>query len=623
VWLVVAICLMAGLWLVLGMFERPGAQVAYSRFLELVDQGQVEEVTSEGGRLSGVLRTPIRQKDAFGQEVEVRHFLTYVPAFGDEDLMARLEKAGVQVDARPDSSFPWAMVLFYVLPFVIFLWIGSRVFKRAQSDGNNIFSMGRSRARKYDRETGIRTTFGDVAGNVGAKAELQEIVEFLKRPDRFTRLGGQMPRGVLLLGPPGTGKTLLARAVAGEAGVPFFHISGSDFMEMLVGVGASRVRDLFRDAKRSAPAIIFIDELDSIGRKRGTGLGGGHDEREQTLNQLLSEMDGFEPHHHVVVVAATNRHDVLDPALLRPGRFDRQVTVDLPTRQDREQILELHAKNKPLAPEVDLVDLSRATPGFSGADLANLLNEAALLAARVGHDRIHQEDVEKARDKVTLGMERENLQLDEEQRRVLAYHEAGHAVVAASLPHADPLHKVSIVPRGRAMGATEQLPERDKYVYPREDMLDRIAVMMGGRAAENLVLDTATSGAENDLKRATWLARKMVIDWGMSERLRHMAFQVREDNPFLGEELGMTHREYSEATARLIDDEVRTILREAYERATEALQHYRSGLDRLAEALLREEVVSGERAMTLIGINGRPRPSGGSTAPQDRIFHSR
>jgi cell division protease FtsH len=334
-------------------------------------------------------------------------------------------------------------------------------------------------------------------------------------------------------------------------------------------------------------------------------------------------MDGFESHHHVVVIAATNRHDVLDPALLRPGRFDRQVTVDLPTRQDREQILKLHAKNKPLAPEVDLVDVSRATPGFSGADLANLLNESALLAARAGHDRIYQEDVEKARDKVTLGMERENLQLDDEQRRVLAYHEAGHAVVAASLPHADPLHKVSIVPRGRAMGATEQLPERDKYVYPREDMLDRIAVMMGGRAAENLVLNTATSGAENDLKRATWLARKMVIDWGMSERLRHMAFQVREENPFLGEELGMTHREYSEATARLIDDEVRTILREAYERATEALQAYRTGLDRLAEALLHDEVVSGERAMSLIGINGRPRPASGSTAPQDRIFHSR
>jgi cell division protease FtsH len=599
-WLVVAICLMAALWLVLGTFERPGARLPYSQFLSLVDDGKVENVTVEGDRLLGNLREPIVQKDAFGEQQSVRHFITYVPGIGDPQLLSRLEQHGVQIDAQPETHFPWEGLLFYVLPFVVFIWLGGRLFRRMQSDGSNLFSMGRSRARTYERQDGS-TTFDDVAGNRGAKAELREIVEFLRRPDRFTKLGGQIPRGVLLLGPPGTGKTLLARAVAGEAGVPFFIISGSDFMEMLVGVGASRVRDLFRDAKRSAPSIIFIDELDSIGRKRGTGLGGGHDEREQTLNQLLSEMDGFEPHHHVIVMAATNRPDVLDPALLRPGRFDRQVTVDLPTKLDREEILKIHARNKPLEPGIDFSELARATPGFSGADLANLLNEAALLAARYGHDKITPQDVEKARDKVTLGLERENLQLDEEQRRVLAYHEGGHAVVAAAMPHADPLHKVSIVPRGRAMGATEQLPEREKYVYAREHMLDRLAVMMGGRAAENLVLNTATSGAESDLKRATWLARKMVLDWGMSERLGHMAFQVRDETPFLGEELG-THREFSESTGRLIDEEVRVILREAYDRATEALMRYRAGLDRLAEALLHDEEIGAERALALIGI---------------------
>jgi cell division protease FtsH len=457
--------------------------------------------------------------------------------------------------------------------------------------------MMRSRARLYSK-TKEHTTFDDVAGLQSPKTELKEIIEFLKEPNRFQRLGGEIPRGVLLVGPPGSGKTLLARAVAGEADVPFFSITGSDFMEMFVGVGASRVRDLFETAKKVAPSIVFIDELDSIGRRRGAGLGGGHDEREQTLNQLLSELDGFEPNESVIIMAATNRPDILDPALLRPGRFDRRITVDSPALRDRLKILQIHSLNKPLDEGVELEKIARGTPGFSGADLENLLNEAALLAARKGKDVIQRADLEEARDKVLLGLEREGLSLSKDEIRILAYHEAGHAVLAAILPHADPIHKVTIVPRSKSMGVTQQLPERDKYIYPQEYLLDRLAVMMGGRAAEILVLNTTTSGAEMDLKEATRLARKMVLDWGMSERLGTLSFGEQGQHVFLGEEIGRP-RKFSEQTASLIDEEVKAILDDAYERASSHLQSNRKILDRVAEELMESEEITGEEVIAL------------------------
>ncbi len=415
----------------------------------------------------------------------------------------------------------------------------------------------------------------------------------------MTRLGGNAPNGVLLVGPPGTGKTLLARAAAGEANVPFFSITGSDFMEMFVGVGASRVRSLFEEARQASPCIVFIDELDSIGRRRGAGLGGGHDEREQTLNQLLSELDGFEPTEDVVVMAATNRPDILDPALLRPGRFDRQVIVDLPTTSAREDILQIHARNKPLAADVDLARLARATPGFSGADLENILNEAALLAARRDQEAIRWQDIEDARDKVMMGLVREGLLLTDQELQLLAFHEAGHALVAAILPNADPIHKVTIVPRGRAMGVTQQLPEQEKYIYPREYLVDRLAVILGGRAAEALVLDTTTSGAENDLKEATRLARKMVLDWGMAENFEHIALGGEREQVFLGKEFSQ-RRHYSEATAREADKAIKELLDSAFSLASKTLAEHRPQLKELAETLLDKEVVTGDEVVRIV-----------------------
>jgi cell division protease FtsH len=546
------------------------------------------------------LKEPAEKEIEDSEPVTYTNFITYLPSFGDEELLSQLEGQEVEVETRPGQNFSWWTILLNLLPFALLIGLGYLLFRRTRTQGQGIFSMGRSQAKLYDR-TEEGTTFDDVAGAQGAKTELREIIDFLKGPERFQRLGGEIPKGVLLVGPPGTGKTLLARAVAGEAAVPFFSITGSDFMEMFVGVGASRVRGMFEDAKKAAPSIIFIDELDSIGRRRGAGLGGGHDEREQTLNQLLSELDGFEPNENVIVMAATNRPDILDPALLRPGRFDRRITVDLPTMQARLEILRIHAQNKPLATDVDLKNLARGTPGFSGADLENLLNEAALLAARKDKMLIELEDVEEARDKIMLGLEREGLALTDEECRLLAYHEGGHAVVAAVLPNADPVHKVTIVPRGRAMGVTQQLPKGDKYVYQREYMLDRLAVMMGGRAAEELVLGTATSGAENDLKHATQLARKMVLDWGMGERFRHIALGGEREQVFLGEEIAQ-RREYSETTAREVDEEIKAILEESYERATGTLQEHRNGLDRLADALLDEEEISSEDILEIIGV---------------------
>lgn len=596
-WLLLALALVPWLWGQL--FSDPIQEISYTTFREQVRTGNVVEVTITGDRVNGELNDPIPATES-EQATDDTLFVTHVPTVGENNLLELLEENEVEVNVEPPSDFPWLTILASALPFLLLLGLGYMFLTRMSSQGQGLFSMGKSRAKLYD-EGGEATTFEDVAGVEGAKAELEEVIEFLRNPNKFERLGGEMPKGVLLVGPPGTGKTLLARAVAGEAGVPFFSITGSDFMEMFVGVGASRVRDMFNEAKNHAPSVIFIDELDSIGRRRGAGLGGGHDEREQTLNQLLSELDGFEPSENVIVVAATNRPDILDPALLRPGRFDRRITVDKPTMLNRLEILKIHARNKPLADDVDLARVARGTPGFSGADLENLLNEGALLAARRDKAQIEAEDIEDARDKILMGLERENLDLTEEELRLIAYHEAGHAVVAAVLPNADPIHKVTIVPRGRAMGVTQQLPEREKYIYPREYMLDRMAVMMGGRAAEDIVFGTPTSGAENDLKQVTRVARKMILDWGMSQRLGRVALGGEEDEVFLGEDL-TRRRHYSEATAREIDEEVRNIVEEAYERANSTLEEYRQQLDALADALLEFEELPGERVLELVGV---------------------
>ncbi len=599
IWILIGLAIAAWLWNQFGGVNSP-TQISYSAFRQEVEAGNVERITVSGQKIQGQLQEPAEKQIADEETIEYTDFVTYLPSFGDEELLSLLEGQSVEVETEPDTGFSWWAIALNLLPFLLLIAVGYWFLGRMRGQGQNIFSMGQSRATLYDRRK-ERTTFDDVAGTQGAKTELQEIIEFLKDPTRFQRLGGEIPTGVLLVGPPGTGKTLLARAVAGEADVPFFSISGSDFMEMFVGVGASRVRDLFEEAKKAAPSIIFVDELDSIGRRRGAGLGGGHDEREQTLNQMLSEMDGFEPNEGVIVMAATNRPDILDPALLRPGRFDRQITVDLPTMKDRLEILKIHARNKPLSDDVDLERVARGTPGFSGADLENLLNEAALLAARLNKDAIEGEDIEDSRDKVLMGLKRENLALTDEECELVAYHEGGHAVVAAVLPNADPLHKVTIVPRGRAMGVTQQLPDRERYIYPKEYMLDRLAVMMGGRAAEDLVFGTATSGAENDLKQATQIARKMVLDWGMSERLGHVALGGRREQVFLGEEIAQ-RREYSEMTAREVDEEIKAILENGYERAADTLQKHRDGLDRVADTLMEKEEIPGEDVLKLLGI---------------------
>ncbi len=595
--------ILLGLMLVLWVWNPLGegdesTEISYSTFRQQVKAGNVARVSVTGDEITGELIEPAQKETGEDETVEYSKFVTHLPSFGDEELLPLLETHEVEVQADPESDFPWTTVLLNFAPLLLLVGLGYLFVSRMRSQGQSIFSVGQSRAKLYDRQQ-EQTTFDDVAGAQGAKTELEEVIEFLKRPERFQRLGGEVPKGVLLVGPPGTGKTLLARAVAGEANVPFFSITGSDFMEMFVGVGASRVRNMFQEAIKAAPSIIFIDELDSIGRRRGAGLGGGHDEREQTLNQLLSEMDGFQPNEGVIVLAATNRPDILDPALLRPGRFDRRITVDLPSMPARLEILKIHARNKPLSSDVDLKKLARSTPGFSGADLENLLNEAALLAARQDKQAIESEDIEEARDKILLGLEREGVALTEEECKLLAYHEAGHALVAVALPHTDPVHKVTIVPRGRAMGVTQQLPEKDKYIYRREYLLDRMAVMLGGRAAENLVFETATSGAENDLKQATQLARKMVLDWGMSRDLGPMALGGQRDQVFLGEEIAH-RREYSETTARKVDEEVKAILDETYERATDTLRQHRDALDRLADLLVEKEEISGDKVVDIV-----------------------
>jgi cell division protease FtsH len=580
-----------------------GAQrISYTEFRQQVQNENVARVTVQGDQVDGELSS-MAKTNRQGETVQYREFVTYIPSFGDDELMGMLEKKGVDVNTEPKSTFPWGLVIMGLLPVVLLFGLGYIFLRRMQAQGQGLFSVRQSKARLYDKDD-ESTTFDDVAGADSAKEELKEVITFLKSPERFERLGGKIPKGVLLVGPPGTGKTLLARAVAGEADVPFFSVSGSDFMEMFVGVGASRVRDMFEDAKEDAPAIIFIDELDSIGRQRGAGLGGGHDEREQTLNQLLSELDGFEENEGIVVMAATNRPDILDPALTRPGRFDRQITVPLPTMEAREEILKIHARNKPLARDVDLERVAAGTPGFSGADLENLLNEAALLAGRYHHDSIQRSDIEEARDKVMMGLERKGMVLDDEEKKLLAHHEAGHAIVAAILEHADPIHKVTIVPRGQAMGVTQQMPEKDKYLYRREYILDRLAVIMGGRAAEELVYDTATSGAENDLKQVRKMARKMVLDWGMGERFKHIALGEDQGSVFLGEELAKG-RDYSDQTAQEVDSEVREISERAFQRAIDTLRENREAFENLADALVEKEQVPGEEVLELVnGASG-------------------
>ena len=568
-------------------------------FRQLVVDGKIEKVElvreSSGKTMVRGIRTG---KDGDETGLPKRFTLSVMP---DTQELQQFMRAH-DVNMRVNYSNPiWGALLVQIVPILIFLGLLYFIFiRQARASGMGAMNFGKSRAKMLNQEK-PKITFANVAGIEEAKDEVAEIIEFLKAPQKFVRLGGRIPKGVLLMGPPGTGKTLLAKAIAGEAGVPFFSISGSDFVEMFVGVGASRVRDMFEQGKKHAPCIIFIDEIDAVGRSRFTGIGGGHDEREQTLNALLVEMDGFETSDGVIIVAATNRPDVLDPALLRPGRFDRQIVIDLPSMKGREEILGIHAKKLKLAPEVELSRIARGTPGFSGADLANLLNEAALMAARVGKDGIEQEDLEEARDKVWWGRERKSRVLDNDEKRLTAYHEAGHAVVMALVEGGEPIHKVTPNPRGMALGATMFLPEKDRLHFTRTQMLAQLATAMGGRVAEEIFLDDISAGASQDLLQATNLARRMVCDWGMSEELGPRTFGRREEMMFLGREVGRT-QDFSEATAQKIDAEVDAILRQAYQKAHDILTSHRERVEALVVMLLEQETVDGEDAEDLIKL---------------------
>ncbi|MFO7728921.1 MAG: ATP-dependent zinc metalloprotease FtsH [Desulfonatronovibrio sp.] len=575
------------------MWQR--TQISYSAFLKEVRADNVQEITVQGDSIQGTFKQEVEA----GERVLTR-FATYLPAMGDDELMPLLRKKEVQVYTEPERSPVFWYLLLSILPLVLIFVLLYSQYRRMQGSGGSggIFGIGKSQAKRFDQ--GVQTTtFEDVAGAKEAKVELMEVVDYLKEPRKIKDVGGKVPKGTILVGPPGTGKTLLAKAVAGEARVPFFSITGSDFMEMFVGVGARRVRSLFQDAKQNAPSIIYIDEIDAIGRTRGSGIGGGHDEREQTLNQLLNELDGFETHDKVVVLTSTNRPDILDPALTRPGRFDRRIMVNLPSVKERQELLEIHSRNKTLEKDVDLEKLARETPGFSGADLENLMNEAALIAARNDRKTIRDQDIEIARDKITMGLKRHGLAMVEEEKRVVAYHEAGHAIVGMILPEADEVHKVSIIPRTQAMGATQQFPDQEQHVYRREYLMDKLAVMMGGRCAEDLVFSTATSGAGNDLQQANRMARRMVQEWGMSPEFEHMAPGGSDQEIFLGEEMGKT-REYSEQTAREIDKAVEAILKNAHDRAREVLSNNRKALDEVAEVLLEHDEISGQALRKII-----------------------
>lgn len=559
----------------------------YSDFIVAVENGQVLEVETQGRNITW--------KDVNGKK-----FRTYVPE--DPEMIKILREKRVVINAKKESDTSLFQILINLFPMILLIGVWLFFMRQVQVGGGKALSFGKSKAKILTKEL-HHITFKNVAGIEEAKDELEEIIAFLRDPKKFTKLGGRIPKGVLLIGAPGTGKTLLARAIAGEADVPFFSISGSDFVEMFVGVGASRVRDLFLQGKRNAPCIIFIDEIDAVGRHRGAGLGGGHDEREQTLNQLLVEMDGFESNEGVILIAATNRPDVLDPALLRPGRFDRQVVVPIPDVKGREEILKVHATRTPLADDVDMAVLARGTPGFTGADLENMVNEAALLAARLDKDRVEMIDMEQAKDKVLMGVERKSMIIPLEERKITAYHEAGHTLVAKMTPGTDPIHKVTIIPRGRALGLTQQLPIDEKHTYPRDYLLNNITVMMGGRAAEELVLNRQTTGAGNDIERSTEIARKMVCEWGMSEKLGPLAFGQKEEQIFLGREFAQ-HRDYSEETAQMIDQEIRTIVTQSYEKAKDILIQNMGALHKLANSLLEKEALDGHQIDAI--LKGEP-----------------
>jgi cell division protease FtsH len=570
---------------------RSEPEIIFSDFMSGVERGDIREVVIQGHNIQGKYKN--------GES-----FRTFEP--DDPELVKSLRAKDVKIAAKPENESPWYMVLLLNwLPMLLLIGVWIFFMRQMQIGGGKAMSFGKSRA-KLLTENQHRVTFSDVAGVDEAKDDLQEIIAFLKDPKKFTKLGGRIPKGCLLVGAPGTGKTLLARAVAGEAGVPFFSISGSDFVEMFVGVGASRVRDLFVQGKKNAPCIIFIDEIDAVGRHRGAGLGGGHDEREQTLNQLLVEMDGFESNEGVILVAATNRPDVLDPALLRPGRFDRHVVVPRPDIRGREGILQVHTRKVPLSTDVDVSVLARSTPGFTGADLENLVNEAALSAARNDKEKVNMLDLELAKDKVMMGAERRSMIISDEEKRNTAYHEAGHALVAKLLPGADPIHKVTIIPRGMALGLTQQLPMDEKYTYPREYLLTNLVILFGGRVAEELVLEQTTTGAGNDIEKATDLARRMVCEWGMSEKLGPMTFGKKEEEIFLGRDFTQK-TDYSKSTAVEIDAEVRRIILESYDRAKDLLKTNLRLLHKVAEKLLEKEVLDGSEIDALVrafGVNG-------------------
>lgn len=584
-------------------------EITYSQFLQSVEENNVERVTIVDNTVKGKLRD--------GSE-----FTTITP--NDPTLIGTLREKTIDIKAEQPPQPPWWTTIFSsILPMLIIIGIWFFVMQQTQGGGNRVMSFGKSRAKLHSEDK-TKVTFADVAGADEAKQELEEVVEFLKHPKKFNELGARIPKGVLLFGPPGTGKTLLARAVAGEAGTPFFSISGSDFVEMFVGVGASRVRDLFEQAKKSAPCIVFIDEIDAVGRQRGAGLGGGHDEREQTLNQLLVEMDGFGVNEGIIIIAATNRPDILDPALLRPGRFDRQITVDRPDVVGRREILKVHTKGKPIAREVDLDILARRTPGFTGADLSNMVNEGALLAARRNKKKVEMSELEEAIERVIAGPERKSKVISDKEKRLVAYHEAGHALVGMLLPGTDPVHKVSIIPRGGAGGYTLMLPKEDRYYATRTELLDRVKSLLGGRVAESLVLKEISTGAQNDLERATDLARKMVTQWGMSEELGPITLGRRQEQVFLGRDIGQ-ERNYSEEVAHTIDKAIRRMLDESYSKTEEMLNSHLPALHLIAEKLIEKETLEGEELVELMrqyDENQQPNVTGSilqERGPQIRI----
>ena len=601
---VVLICVAVLLWTVVRTGKSPRErQINFSQFLADVETGKVKQVQISGTDVRGDYKDV---NEAFHTQIPINY----------PDIYKLLQEKNVSMEFKEQNSGNWISLLVNASPFILLLAFWIFMMRQMQSGGNKALSFGKSRARLHSTQQ-KKVTFKDVAGVEEAKEELQEIIEFLREPQKFQKLGGRIPKGVLLIGSPGTGKTLLARAIAGEASVPFFSISGSDFVEMFVGVGASRVRDLFEQGKKNAPCIIFIDEIDAVGRHRGAGLGGGHDEREQTLNQLLVEMDGFESNEGVILVAATNRPDVLDPALLRPGRFDRRVVVGRPDVGGREAILKVHTKKIPLGDDVDLSVLARGTPGLAGADLANLVNESALNAARQNRKVVMMIDFELAKDKVLMGAERKSLILSDGEKRNTAFHEAGHALVAAVLPNADPLHKVSIIPRGMALGVTMQLPIDDKHSYSKDYLNDQLAILMGGRIAEEKFMNHMTTGAGNDIERATDLARKMVCEWGMSE-LGPLSFGKKEEQIFLGREIAQ-HRDYSEDTAIRIDEQVKKLVQTGYDRALKVIEEKSDALVRVAEALLEREVLDGAEVNQIIdGVPLSPR----SNKPRDAEDHT-